>query len=746
MTTRSVKLAGAWTAGALGVFWLAACSDGDKRHAASAATPTFSTATATQTAVPASTITARPTSTFTTIATPTSTSAPSPSATPTETASVTSTATSTSTPTATPETCEDPEVQGREPLCELDRATTTCDFLIAAKCLLPFPSSVFLRADGSTPTGFRLAYEREAMPANKDGVRVDPTEWNTLDGFSPGPLIVAFFPQGVDLVASDVAPVTDLARSLESDSPTVLLDAETGERVVHFAELDAQASGPGAQTFLIRPAVRLNDGRRYIVAIRGLVDRAGDPVEPERPFVILRDGLTTPVRAINERRPELEDIFSILALDGVDRESLILAWDFVTASTQSLTRRALALRDRGLQANGPGAPAFTIDSVEENVNEDTLRRVRGRFIVPLFMTSATPPARLNLDALGLPTQSASATAPFIVNIPRSTVDGGVAHPARPIVYGHGLLGSGDEINSGHLQDFDNQYNFIAGATDWIGMSGEDLPSILAFTSDVSGFPILPDRLQQAMLNFILLGRLMIAPDGFASDPAFQLDGEPLIDTQQLYFYGISQGGIAGGVYMALATDSVRGVLGVGAANYSILLQRSVDFSTFQAAAEQNYTDELDFQLLLGLIQQLWDRADPQAYLPYIVENPLPGTPAKKVLMQIGINDSQVSNLGSAYQARSMGIPNLAPSVLPLFGVPEMTAPFDGSAFVPYDVNGLASPLTNTPPAIENGVHEAVRRLDAARRQVDAFLRPDGRVENFCEGPCFFTGVPNVEER
>ena len=634
----------------------------------------------------------------------------------------------------------------REPLCALDQATTTCDFLIAAKCLLPYPSSVFLRPDGSTPTGYRVAYEREAMPANIDGVHIDPTEWNTLDGFSPGPLIVAFFPQGVDLAASETAPVTEVARSLEADSPTVLLDAETRERIAHFVELDVQASGPETQTLLIRPAKRLNDGRRYIVALRDLVDREGDAVEPERPFEILRDGLATPVSAINERRADFEDIFTILGLAGVARENLVLAWDFVTASTESLTGRALALRDRGLAANGPGAPPFTIESVEENVNDDTFRRVRGRFVVPLFMTSATPPARLNLDELGLPAQSANATAPFIVNIPRSTVAGGVAHPARPFVYGHGLLGSGDEINAGHLQDFDDEYNFVAGATDWIGMSGEDLPAILAFSAELSGFPVLPDRLQQAMLNFILLGRLMIAPDGFVSDPAFQLDGQPLIDTDELYFYGISQGGIEGGTYMALATDSVRGVLGVGAANYSTLLQRSVDFSRFQAVAVQYYTDELDFQVLLGLVQQLWDRADPQAYLPHIVEDPLPGTPAKKILMQIGINDSQVSNVASAYEARSIGIPNLAPTVLPHFAVPEREAPFDGSAFVPYDVNGLESPLTNTPPAIENGVHEAVRRLDAARRQIDAFLRPDGRVENFCDGPCFFTGVPNVDER
>ena len=43
--------------------------------------------------------------------------------------------------------------------------------------------------------------------------------------------------------------------------------------------------------FLIRPAVRLRDGHHYIVAIRNLVGLDGEPIRPERPFQILRDGL-----------------------------------------------------------------------------------------------------------------------------------------------------------------------------------------------------------------------------------------------------------------------------------------------------------------------------------------------------------------------------------------------------------------------------------------------------------------------
>jgi hypothetical protein len=206
------------------------------------------------------------------------------------------------------------------------------------------------------------------------------------------------------------------------------------------------------------------------------------------------------------------------------------------------------------------------------------------------------------------------------------------------------------------------------------------------------------------------------------------------------------GGIEGGVYMALTPDTMRGVLGVGGINYSLLIPRSVYAGVFSGLIDPAYPDALDRQLVLGLMQQLWDRGEPQGYLPHLIDDPLPGTPAKQILMQIGVYDAQVPNIGSAVEARSLGLATPAPSAWPLFGVPEVAAPFGGSAFVPYDVDATATPLDNQPPADDNGVHEAVRRLDASQRQLDAFLRPGGSVSDFCDGACFFTGVPDVEPR
>ena len=63
------------------------------------------------------------------------------------------------------------------------------------------------------------------------------------------------------------------------------------------------------------------------------------------------------------------------------------------------------------------------------------------------------------------------------------------------------------------------------------------------------------------------------PPGRASRPIPRSSeaGRPLIDTRRLFYYGNSQGGIAGGALTALAPDFNRSVLYVGAMNYSLLL-------------------------------------------------------------------------------------------------------------------------------------------------------------------------------
>ena len=164
-----------------------------------------------------------------------------------------------------------------------------------------------------------------------------------------------------------------------------------------------------------------------------------------------------------------------------------------------------------------------------------------------------------------------------------------------------------------------------------------------------------DRLQQGALNSLFLGRLMLNPKGLASSPAFQQNGSPVIETQNLYYDGNSQGGIMGGMLTALAPDWNRAVLGVTGIDYgNLLVQRSTDFAALGALVYAAYPDQSLHPLILDLMQQLWDRGDPDGYAQQMTTNPLPDTPAHTVLMQVAYGDFQVSMYSAAVEARTVG--------------------------------------------------------------------------------------------
>lgn len=683
------------------------------------------------------------------------------------------------------------------PFCPLVPALAGgCDPLVEEKCILPYPTDTFLVPDAATPTGRRLAYPPEALPANTSGKHIDPTDWNTLDGFSPGSMIVALFPDTgapVDPSATNVAFHTDFARSLDADHPTVLLDTVTGERVPHFAEMDANTDDVTKRALIIRPARRLENARRYVVAIRDLVDVDGTPIEPRLVFRALRDGLDAPADvcgspcgAFTQRfGARYETLFDDLDAAGVARDDLILAWDFTTASDEALTSWMVSVRD---QAFALPTPTFTVDSVDEGdgsgFNANVFRRVQGTFQAPLFMTADAPASRLNLVG-GVPAQNGWATVPFVVDVPHSAVPpatGDYAR-ARASLWGHGLLGTRFQV--GGLSGFANANRIVMAGVDMQGMAEEDVaPAVLQIVADVSKFPFIPERLHQGILHHLLLGRLL-ADDvaGFNSHPAFQFhdDGRPVIDPARVYYSGGSQGGIFGLTIMAVATNFERGFLAVPGANYSTLLRRAAPFKLFLDLLRPAYPDRLDETLGIALIQQLWDRAEPNGYLHHIIPGDLSDPPVPhRVLLHMATCDSQVSNLGTEIAVRSLGIPQMAPPLRSFFDVPESAVAVDGSALQEIDwqrcdvsrcntpagldegdvclsdddcpgPNDVSSghpdrtvcdsgrpPLENLIPRFDNGAHGAEGDAPGdspVAVQADRFLQPDGLIEPLCDGPC-----------
>src|SRR5215218_5001514 len=88
--------------------------------------------------------------------------------------------------------------------------------------LVPWPNDALTKRDKTTDTGRRLNLPTAAMPRNKDGVPIDPTDMNRADGFSPGSMIIVKVP-GLDnaaaLAASRLPGLADLRASLRRRSP-----------------------------------------------------------------------------------------------------------------------------------------------------------------------------------------------------------------------------------------------------------------------------------------------------------------------------------------------------------------------------------------------------------------------------------------------------------------------------------------------------------------------------------------------
>ena len=119
-----------------------------------------------------------------------------------------------------------------------------CDFTDPAVCQFPWPNNLFTKRDKGTDTGLRLALKKSAMPRNKDGKPIDPTDMNRADGFSPGSAMLTKVP-GLDTPAavkrSKLPPLTNLQRGLAKGSPVVLINARTGKRHPIWVEIDSNA-------------------------------------------------------------------------------------------------------------------------------------------------------------------------------------------------------------------------------------------------------------------------------------------------------------------------------------------------------------------------------------------------------------------------------------------------------------------------------------------------------------------------
>ncbi|HXQ24400.1 MAG TPA: hypothetical protein VN812_22145 [Candidatus Acidoferrales bacterium] len=635
-----------------------------------------------------------------------------------------------------PAACVDPATLG----IDLSQQAA-CDPLVPEQCMLPFPNDYFSVGDTTTSTKRRIHFTADGLPKNTSAVPLEAEELNRADGFSPGVALIFWMPSA-DLVQSNAPAINNIGRSLEADSPIVIIDTKGNKRWPLWAERDL-LSAPGSQSLIVRPAVDFTEGHHYVAAVRHLVDTDGNPLMPSPAFAAYRDATCTTDATFESRRPAMESIFKTLKKAGINRSDLQLAWDFTVTSSQSIAGRMLHIRDDAFAALGKSAPSFTVTSVQDNPALEFSRRIQGTFEVPLYLTGdGSPGQRFALGSDGLPVRQAQPyTATFTCNLPNSSVAG----PARMSLYGHGLLGDQSEVNGKLVRPMAATYNVAYCATDWIGMAEEDVPNAIDVLQDLSHFATLADRLQQGLLNVLFLGRLMKHPQGFTSNAAFQIDGAPALNTRELYYDGNSQGAILGGALCAVATDFNRCVLGEAGMNYSTLLNRSVDFDEYKAVLDISYPEPFTQLIALNIVQMLWDRGETNGYAQHLTKQPYKKTPSHTLLLLGAVGDHQVSEFALQVEARTVGAEGHVPYVAPDrefggehgFGItPIVKYPYKHSAYFLFDTGADLSPLDNEPPRSGHDPHDDTPQIPAAQALKDTFWHPKGYVTDVCGGaPC-----------
>lgn len=619
-----------------------------------------------------------------------------------------------------------------------------CNPLGGSACITPWPSAIYEVDDAASETGRRLAIPEGALPKNFDGIEVSPSLFNSQDGFSYAAPMVMAFETGID--GSNLLNPTQIEMSVTDASPTVVIDMSTGELVHHFAELDMAAENmPASQALYIRPAKMLKPGTRYAVAIKKTLKAkgGGDLPIPEG-FQAILDGKKTSHQLLEKVRPRYTEIFAALEAKGIAKTDLVVAWDFTTRSRANVQNDLYYAREAALEAMGENGANLTFSVDEDTVPSDTryARRIDGTFDAPLFLTmdgGYGPGITLIRDADGKPKPNGVYRVPFTAFIPQCALD--ADGPVPVIEYGHGLLGDAKgQVGSGGPRAAGAEICAILIGTDMRGMSAPDVPNVALALNDANLGHLVFDVLIQGMINHVAL--VQIARGPMAQELFVKSEGGPsLVDPDRIYWYGISQGGIMGTTVCAIDPVIERCVVQVNAINYSLMLERSLDWPTYGTILEGAYEDPLKVALMLNLLQQQWDRTEPVAVADVITGEGFPGTPPKQVFMQIAIADDEVANVASEYAMRTMNIPIITPSPYIPFGVEQATSASSGAVWYDFGL-GHTIPLTNTPPP-DNDVHSQVRNKKATTDMMKRFYET-GEIVNLCTGEkgCDCTVIEN----
>jgi pimeloyl-ACP methyl ester carboxylesterase len=292
----------------------------------------------------------------------------------------------------------------------------------------------------------------------------------------------------------------------------------------------------------------------------------------------------------------------------------------------------------------------------------------GAYLAPNFQTGEPPyetEGEIVFDSDGTPKVQWMEKITFALTLPE-----GKSMPAQgwPLVmYSHGTGGSYKGFVKNTAARFAEQGIAVIGIDQPLHGERYHGPGIdIEFYSFNFTNPWVARSLfRQAGLDFVSLSKLM-------QKMTFSVAGKAVkFNPQKLGYFGHSQGGLTGALYLAVAKNLAASVLSGagGGLSYTILLRKELDSGTYFdiASALQGvlmlvYEDELDlFHPVLTLAQTLVEATDPINYSPLYGSHRVVDEPVT-VLITEGVLDPYTPAVTTENLAIAGGIPPLSPVV------------------------------------------------------------------------------------
>ncbi len=533
------------------------------------------------------------------------------------------------------------------------------------ECFFPYPFTQFYSQSEK-----KLKISRELFKKSPDYPEVNLDFVNSFDGFSPANQIMFWNPKGFSRKG-----LPSISDSVKVDSPVQLIEWESGERVPIFVEPDARANPP-FQILYIRPVKRMKTSSRYVVVIKKGV-RTADESDLDSPllFKAILDGKDVKFQGTSESpmlwKKHLLEILDFLEKQGIRKSEVVVAWDFPTASEDKILKEHL-IQIKKMVYQYKGLVKFEIKKVSESYPYkdksyllDEYRNfikysVEGTFYVRDYRTSEEKPYE------------------FFLNIPKCVESKKNENKKVGIlIFGHGLFGSYKELDSHHLLYLADYLCRPIIATNWVGIDEIARGEVFGKASSKSDYPLgiiqyLAFNLKQGHANFLTLA-LLVKQNNFWDVIRQYISELPQVDTEDVVYYGISNGAIQGGIFMALTDEIKRGVLDVGAGIWTSLLERNRSWDFLRGfLLPQGDEWEIEIKKVIAVGQSVFDIVDPITFAPYIIRgSDMYEISPKQILYREALYDEQVANFATRAYVRTAGIAGIKKLVQSEVGIPEI---------------------------------------------------------------------------